>query len=328
MNSLEELDLNGKMSIDNEYDVRVIAKAITGHPRLKEVKMRDFVVHASDHKDADPLLEPLITAASSINRLEELNLRCLASYKQWNRSYLTCEALIPFCQSTMLQRLALSNVGLRDEHFRTIGREVGGNPDTALEELILNNNNNTCEGVEAMAKLLAPNSTIQRIEVHNQHRVEDSTCEVILENLDKNHVIKHFNANVPYMYRREIDFYLLLNRTGRKVLLNPDSVPEEAVDVLAAANGNVGILMHLLRDNPTLCKDVDSNEEQHMNQSAENTDHVELQNDSQNQTSGENPEEESPAECLRAPKALESESAMIWRGFWYRTSTSSPTAVG
>jgi hypothetical protein len=330
MNNLEELDLNGKMSIDNEHDVRVIANAIFEHPRLKAVKLQDFVVHASDHEDAAPLLEPLINAASSINRLEDLHLRCLANYKRWNRSFLTCGALIPFCQSKKLQRLALSNVGLRDEHLCTIAREVGRNPDTVLEELILNKNKNTSKGVEAMAKLLTPNSTIQRIEVHNHQRVENSTCEVILEKLDKNYMIKYFHVNVPYMYRREIDFYLLLNRTGREVLLNPDSVPAEAVNVLAAANGNIGIIMHLLRDNPTLCKSPESNQEQD-NQADENTDYAEEPEDeSRSRASGDELQDDNAASGSESlvPQTLASESALIWRGFWYRTSTSPSTAYG
>ena len=73
--------------------------------------------------------------------------------------------------------------------------------------------------------------------------------------------VKYLSVNVPYMYRTEIDFYLLLNRAGRKTLLNPDTVPEEAVDVLAAAKGNISVLMHLLRDNPTLCQRPRSVEE-------------------------------------------------------------------
>ena len=128
MKYLEEFDLCGNMSIDNKYDVLVIANAIAGHPSLKAVRLQDFVVHAKDHQDTEPLLESLITAASSINQLEELHLRCLARYKQWNRAYLTCDAIVPFCLSTYLQRLALSNLGLEDEHLDAIGRAVAANP--------------------------------------------------------------------------------------------------------------------------------------------------------------------------------------------------------
>jgi hypothetical protein len=261
MDNLEEVGLFGKMSLDNIHDVEVLAKAISEHPVLRAVKLHDFVIYAADHEDSAPLLEPLLISASSIDNLEALQLRCMASYKQWSRSYMTAQVLIPVCQSTRLQRLALSNVGLRDEHFLTIAREVSNNKNTALEELILNDNQNSDIGVEAIVQLLGRNKTISRLEAHSVNRLSESTCELTLHRLDKNYVIKYLHVNAPYTHRTEIDFYLLLNRAGRRYLFDPNVVPEQAVNVLAAANGNVSVLMYLLRERPSLCQSPYAKEE-------------------------------------------------------------------
>jgi hypothetical protein len=113
MHNLEELILNGKMSLDNINDVQVIAKAIFEHPELREVKLTDFIIYANDHADTAPLLEPLLTSLSSIVNLEAFELRCFASYKRWSRSFMTSQALVPVCQSSRLQRLALTNVKVK-----------------------------------------------------------------------------------------------------------------------------------------------------------------------------------------------------------------------
>jgi hypothetical protein len=329
MDNLEDLGLFGKMSLDNIHDVQVIAKAISGHPVLREVKLLDFIIYAADHVDSAPLLESLLTAASSIDNLEAFQLRCMASYKHWSRSYMTSQVLIPVCQSTRLQRLALSNVGLRDEHFLTIAQEVGDNTNTALEELILNDNQNSDIGVEAIAQLLGRNKTISRLEAHSVNRLGESTCELTLHRLDKNHVIKYLRVNVPYTYRTEIDFYLLLNRAGRKSLLDPDVVPAQAVNVLAAANGNVSVLMHLLRESPSLCQHPYAKEEckiensslpDEAERSANATSALTYSMGSVEVSAQSDDMEDPPSpETLGILKNLADDSVLIWRRFWYRT---------
>jgi hypothetical protein len=256
MRGLEELCVRGNMTLDNMHDVKVIAKSICKHPELRDVRLLDFVIHARDGGDADPLLEPLVTAASSIPTLKVLDLQCQASFRPWNRSYISTSSLAPMCQSTILQRLALSNVGLEDEHFLAIARELMNNEDSILKELVLNNNNHTVVGTEAMIELLDGNNVLERLEMHNHNRIDDAIAKRLLDCVERNHLVKHVNANIRCMvYRTEINFLLLLNRAGRKKLLNPDVMPTEAVDVLAAANGNISVLMHFLRQHPALCKD-------------------------------------------------------------------------
>jgi hypothetical protein len=107
-----------------------------------------------------------------------------------------------------------------------------------------------------MIELLDGNKVLERLEIHNQNRIDDAIAKRLLDCVERNHLVKHVNANIRCkLYRTEINFLLLLNRAGRKKLLNPDVIPTEALDVLAAANGNVSVLMHFLRENPALCKD-------------------------------------------------------------------------
>ena len=150
----------------------------------------------------------------------------------------------------------MSNVGLlEDEHFLTIARELMNNKDSVLKELVLNNNNHTVVGTEAMIELLDGNNVLERLEIHNHNRIDDVIAKRMLDCVERNHIVKQVNANIRCMfYRTVINFLLLLNRAGRTKLLNPDVMPTEAVDVLAAANGNISVLVHFLHENPALCK--------------------------------------------------------------------------
>ena len=255
MVNLKELGIHGRMSLDNIHDVQIIAKAILQLPELRDLRLHGFVTYAKEDKDGDPLLEPLIAAAATIQNLEALDLQCHATYRRWSRSFVSTDALIPICRSTKLQRLSLSNIGLQDQHLVIISQELLANEESALKELILTNNHHSDIGIDAMTSVLLLNRSLERLELYNHHRVGAATCERILERVDKNHMIKYLTANVQYSYRTELDFFLLLNRAGRKVLLDPDVIPEEAVDVLAAANGNISVLMHFLRENPSICKE-------------------------------------------------------------------------
>jgi hypothetical protein len=142
MNNLEDIGLFGKMSTVNMHCIQVLAKATSEHSVLCSVKSHDFIIHfiihVADHTDSASLLELVLTSASSIDNLEAFQLWCMVSYKQWSHSYMTAQVMIPVCQSLRFQRLVISNVGLHDEQFLTITREVSNNKNTAQEELILN----------------------------------------------------------------------------------------------------------------------------------------------------------------------------------------------
>ena len=247
MKNLQEVTLHGKMSLDNIHDVEILKDAIAHHPTLQSIDLEGFVVYAMDHPDIKPLLEPLFTSALTVSKLQCLNLTCFASYKQWSRAFCSSDVLRSLCQMKSLERLSLSGIGLQDQHFLIMAKELQG---SGIRELVLNNNKNSDSGARAIVGLLETNSLIERLETHSHERLTETTCEYIAQQLERNYEIKHFSGNVHHDYRTKIEFYLLLNRVGRKSVL--DANPEKFVDTLSAIDDNVSVLMRLLQENPSI----------------------------------------------------------------------------
>jgi hypothetical protein len=247
MSNLQELGLHGKMSLDNIHDVEILKDAIAHHPNLRSINMEGFVVYAMDHPDIQPLLEPLLSSALTVSKLQCVNLTCYASYKRWDRAYCSPDVLRSLCQMKNLERLSLSGIGLQDQHFLIIAQELQG---SGIRELVLNNNKNSDSGARAIVGLLETNNLLERLETHNQARLTESTCEYIAQQLERNYDIKHFSGNVHHDYRTKIDFYLHLNRVGRKSV--QDANPEKFIDTLSAVDNNVSVIMRLLQENPSV----------------------------------------------------------------------------
>lgn len=247
MKNLEEVALHGKMSLDNIHDVEILKDAIAHHPTLQSIILEDFVIYATDHPDIQPLLEPLLSSTLTVSKLQCLHLTCYASYKRWDRAFCSSDVLRSLCQMKSLERLSLSGIGLQDQHFLTIAKELQG---TGIRELVLNNNKNSDSGARAILGLLETNTLIERLETHSHARLTVPTCEYIAQQLERNYQIKHFSGNVHHEYRTKIEFYLLLNRVGRKSVLEAN--PEKFVDTLSAVEDNVSVLMRLLQDNPSI----------------------------------------------------------------------------
>jgi hypothetical protein len=243
------------MSIENHHDVKILANAIRRHPSLRSVTLSDFFVYAHEVPNSTPLLETLTEAASSVQYLEDFQIKCHACYKRWKQSHISCTTLAPLCRSSHLQKLTLSNLGLTDDHFELIADELSRNQVSVLRELVMNENRNGDPGIRAVtSKLLSRDSIIEKLELYNENRPSQSTSVLILKQLDRNHTIKHFRVNARHQYRSEIEFFLLLNRSGRKMILNPETSSEENFGVLDAAKDNVSLLMYYLRENPGLCE--------------------------------------------------------------------------
>jgi hypothetical protein len=256
MKQLQEVELSGEMSIDNPHDVQILSNAIRRHPTLRRITFHNFVVYSAELEDSAPLLDTFLESCSTLPHLETLHLKCHASHKTWHQSYISVRALEPLCCSPLLQKLTLSKLGLQDEHFDCIGQLMHRSMDSRLLELNLNGNRNSDIGMQSIAKhLLTPRfETLERLEFSNGLLANDATSNLLLRLLNANHHLQHLKVNLRQHYRKEVEFYLLLNRSGRKVIMNPDTAPEEAINVLGAARANISVLMHLLRDNPALCK--------------------------------------------------------------------------
>ncbi len=250
MRNLEEMSLHGKMSFDNIHDVEIIKDAISNHSSLRSITFEGFVVYATDHPGVSPLFESLVESALTLSNLKRLNLVCFASYKRWDRAFCSSNILRKLCQKSSLERLSLSGIGLEDEHFFVLAHELATNQETRITELVLNNNRNTDAGSRAIAGLIEPSALIERLEIHNHTRLTQSTSEYIAQQVERNFDLKHFSANTHHDHRSKVEFFLLLNRIGRKTIL--DANPETFIDVLSTVDDNISISMRLLQENPSI----------------------------------------------------------------------------
>ena len=208
------LHVNKGVSFENVYEVKALAKAIEKHQNLKELTICNFVVHARDHGDDDPLLEPLMKAAISLEGLQVLELECLASHRPWKRAFVNVETLVSLCHLPNLKRLGLAKLYLEGEHFVAIGRELLNNTNVSLQELCLNDNRQDDEGFEAMAKVLEKNRTIRRMSIYNNDRMSDDNFALVKKALESNNIIGGFEANVNAQQRSTLK--ALVNCNGSR----------------------------------------------------------------------------------------------------------------
>jgi hypothetical protein len=251
MSNLEELDLCGDMHLENPHDIQVLCDALRNHPSLRSIKLRNFLIYTRHNPGSVPLLDPLAETIKSIQNLREFHVSCGAVF--WDRRHclLSTEILQSVCRTKMLQSLALSGVKLTDDHFLCLGEELA--PQILLTELILNRNVNTNKGLRAVAeRMLSKDSNITRLEMYNGARASKSTSEYLLQLLYANHTLHYFRINARFEYRAEMDFVLLLNRSGRKTILDPEASMQDVLAVFQAAgtNNNMSGLMYFLQANP------------------------------------------------------------------------------
>jgi hypothetical protein len=256
MTQLQEVTLSGEMSIENPHDVQILANVIQRHPTLRRIKLHNFVVYAAELPNSAPLLDNFLRSCLTLPNLEALHLQCHASYKTWRQCYISVDVMGSICRSPRLQKLTLSKLGLQDEHFDCIGQMLERNKRSILSQLILSDNGNSDTGTQSIVThLLQPRfQGLERLEILNRFRASELTSDLLLTLLDTNHSLQHCKFNLKQQYRAKVEFYLLLNRAGRRVIFNPDTLPEEAINVLGAASSNLSVLMQLLRDNPAICR--------------------------------------------------------------------------
>lgn len=256
MSQLREVTLSGQMSIDNPHDVQILSNVIQRHPTLRRIKLHNFVVYAPELPDSAPLLDTFLVSCSTLPHLETLHVHCHASYKTWEQCYVSVGAMGPICRSPLLQKLTLSKLRLQDEHFNCIGQMLNQTEGPILSQLILSGNENSDVGTQCIMTELMHSRfrCLERLEIVSRFRASESTSYMLLKLLNTNHSLKHCKINLKHQYRAKFEFYLLLNRSGRKVMMNPDTIPGVAVDVLVAASNNLSVLMQLLLDKPEICR--------------------------------------------------------------------------
>lgn len=132
---------------------------------------------------------------------------------------------------------AESNVHEEDEDDDNDGDHSGhSQSQSSMTELILNDNLNTEIGSRCiLATLLTSLKFIERLDVYNTHRVGPDFCGLLLEILKAGPpTIKHIRVNTVHQHDREqIQFYTLLNRCGRKFILDPQTPPHQVIAILS-----------------------------------------------------------------------------------------------
>ena len=148
------------------------------------------------------------------------------------------------------------------DHFSCLVDGIAANPESILTELVLNRNINTERGLHLLIQsLLSQESIMRRLEAFNGVRASRLSSNLILEQLRGNHTVHHFRTNLRHEYRSQIDFLLLLNRCGRKVVLDAASSPDEILEVFSAAAklDDMSVLMYFLQANPSLLERKECN---------------------------------------------------------------------
>ncbi|KAL3902654.1 MAG: hypothetical protein SGILL_010748 [Bacillariaceae sp.] len=256
LTQLEELELSGDLHLENHHDIKILCKAIQNHPSLKAFILRDFSIYSRQKLGSAPLLDLLVKVVSTtIPNLRAFQMTCRAIYWDQQQCLVSVPQLAPLCQSTTLQSLHLSGVRLGDEHLSCLVDGIAENQHSALTEVVLNRNVNTERGIHTLVQsLLAKESAMRRVEAFNGARASRENSRLVLQQLQGNHTIQHFRSNVRYEHRSEMDFLLLLNRCGRKVILDSASSSQEVLEVFSAAAKleNTSVLMYFLQANPSI----------------------------------------------------------------------------
>jgi hypothetical protein len=171
------------------------------------------------------------------------------------------QSIAPLCESTSLKRLNLSNLSLNDDHFLTIAEKVAGNSESHLVQLILNLNHNTDLGLDMILMQLLnkddgtsssscfSSSTIKTFQAYQKDRIISQATYDHLKGVLKRNVALT-NLRVHTISNKTLDFYVQLNKAGRRRLLDTQHTTwSQWVKLLEnAANKSPDLLFYCLRE--------------------------------------------------------------------------------
>jgi Leucine Rich repeat len=165
------------------------------------------------------------------------------------------------CNKSLLS-LVLSLNDMGDRGVAALARALSHN--TTLTKLWMPSNNVGNLGLQAIAQYLPQWQGLQELNLGDYF--DTLAAQAILKALKHNFVLRQLYLESPgYDCERtdhEIDFYLRLNKGGRKPWLRPDQqmVPSLWPNALArthayeSATGSPDVLFYLLQQQPTLCE--------------------------------------------------------------------------
>eukprot|EP00934_Nitzschia_sp_Nitz4_P001127 Nitzschia sp. Nitz4//scaffold12_size214221//75891//77705//NITZ4_001495-RA/size214221-processed-gene-0.112-mRNA-1//1//CDS//3329535005//1127//frame0 len=273
--NIRALYVKSGLRLHNHDDRQALGRVIYEHDSLEEICLYNLVVRegmvARWSKDPPPPLDILVPAFTSIVLLTVLEIsrepevlvaaagtETQAPQKKPMFSLLGIKEL---SQSLTLRRLNLSNVGLTDEHFGVLVEQLSqGNSSSCLTELLLNENDNTDHGIDMISSLLfKEDCKLELVECYQTDNVvNNQTVELLIQALVQNSTLTSMRIHLwgeDENDRRSggtmgnrLQFYLRLNRAGRKVLVSKSSTEDDWIDLLARVRGEPDLLFYCLRN--------------------------------------------------------------------------------
>lgn len=232
-------------------------KAVQSQAFLKEFCLRGACI-----VDEQIPLDQLLRALSAVPLLEKIELTAMDLHQdlggKWPNSP---SSALRFCYSSSLKSLELGGWALDDELVIKMATALETN--NSLRSLVMLHSHITDKACAALAKTLAVNQTIERLDL-SYNCISDLGCIALANSLIYNNSLKEIglfgntqvnsraiflriiqNSNMTLEdllldseWDAEINFYLNLNRIGRRCLLRNEKVSRGAwVETLSEVQG-------------------------------------------------------------------------------------------
>jgi hypothetical protein len=252
--SLSSLRLTSVGIVGTEKEFNNFTKVVSSNPSLKEFRLRGACV-----VDGKMPLDELLRALSTAPVLENIELTAMDLHQDLNGEWPTSPySALRFCYSRSLKSLELGGWVLDEDLVLKMAKALETND--SLRSLIMLESHITNKGCIAIAEMLKKNKTIERLDL-SYNRISDPGCTALANTLRHNTTLKEIGLFGNFQVRSrdvflrflqyenfvledlllhsewdaEMNFYLNLNRLGRRHLLqNEDLVRKEWTNTLAA----------------------------------------------------------------------------------------------
>lgn len=224
--------------LEDEDSINLLAESLRDHPSLMHLAFmnvllaseRGIWIRSSFGGESGPgiSIDPILSSLAAVPNLR--NLQISGAFLNFTRSQVQIEPVQHvatlrqlFEQAQNLESIALRNLRLTDSHVGTITQALCG-PQSRLKILDLRFNGIGHEGHVLLSHTLRDNYRLEYVEVE----MED---------------------------RKEMDFWLTVNRAGRRLLLKETlATRAQCVNVLVNAMHDLDALFYLIRCSPSLCE--------------------------------------------------------------------------
>lgn len=262
----------------HERYFRTFEKVIKDHKQLREFRLENC--RLSDEILGSVIFDKFVSTISTLPKIQKIDLLATEMGTLGN---LTPSALAKMAASETLRSIELLNFTFTNEHIAALSEVV--NSCENLTELSISCDPKWCTNLAPMlaknktlttlklrlvdlydsvflhqvALGLAMNKTMTRFEIQgeNSNKMSKRSQKFFVDMLEKNQVIEHLDINFSdEEYRNKVVFYLKLNQTGkRNIMQNPNAKPRELINALAYVGNDLDCLHHFLTAKPSMIKD-------------------------------------------------------------------------